>query len=115
MTEEKFYFPYEAFTSLEFLKRKELPPHKDFFNSMTTSNITEDEYAKCVEIWEREGFETMKDHLVYYNMMDTVGMMSALQVQSSYYRGLGLCMSKDAIHFLDSLPNIFILQCLTLK
>ena len=102
VSEEKFVFPYEAFTSLEFLDNEQLPPHSAFYSTLTNSNITAEEYEMCQKVWTEQGFTSMRDYLIYYNNLDTKGMLSALQIQSDYYKTLGLCMSKDAI----SLPGL---------
>lgn len=100
--ETKFFFPYEAFTSLDFLEQTSLPPHSAFYSSIKNSNITEEEYGLCLETWKRENFRNMRDYLIYYNNLDTTGMLAALDVQMRYYRSIDLCMSKDGI----SLPGL---------
>lgn len=100
--ETKFFFPYEAFKSLDFLNETSLPPHSAFFSSIKNRNITEEEYQFCQHTWERENFQCMRDYLVYYNNLDTTGMLAALEVQTHYYRSIGLCMSKDGM----SLPGL---------
>ena len=102
MAEEKFVFSYDAFTSSKFFKQTELPPHSVFYSSLTNTNVTLEEYQKCQKVWIDEGFASMPDYLIYYNNLDTKGMLSALKVQSNYYQTLGMCMSKDAI----SLPGL---------
>ena len=84
VSEEKFFFPYEAFTSLEYLSKTTLPPREEFYSSLTISDLTPEQYLHCQQTWKKHNFASMKDFLVHYNNADTIGMLKALQIQSSY-------------------------------
>ena len=100
--EEKFFFPYEAFNSLDFLKLDTLPPHSAYYSSLKQANISVADYERCQEVWTREGFKDMADYLRYYSSMDVIGMLKGLKIQKGYFMEMGLCLSKDAI----SLPGL---------
>lgn len=47
----KGFFPYEWMDDLEKLDHKTLPPHEAFYSNLTNSNITDEEYAYCQQVW----------------------------------------------------------------
>ena len=63
----KGYFPYEWMDTLSKLKQTSLPSHEEFHSTLKNRNITEEEYAYCKEMWQKEGMNTMNDYLVWYN------------------------------------------------
>ena len=74
--EEKGFFPYEWFDSLEKLDHPRLPPHEAFYSKLKLSNISEQDYA-----WKRRGMHTVRDLLVWYNNLDVKPFLTALERQ----------------------------------
>ena len=97
VTEEKGHFPYEYLDSLQKLEETSLPPHEAFYSSLRRSNISEDEYALCQNVWRSKNMQTMADFLEWYNNKDVVPFLTAIEVQSGFYRDRGLDMLKDGI------------------
>ena len=95
--QEKGFFPYEWFDSLDKLEVSELPPHSAFYSSLTQSNISEAEYRYCLDVRERGNMETMRDFLIWYNNLDVVPFLEALEKQTKIYEGKGIDMLKSAI------------------
>ena len=97
VTEEKGHFPYEYLDSLERLDETSLPPHEAFYSSLRRSNISEDEYALCQNVWRSKNMRTLADFLEWYNNKDVVPFLTAIEVQSRFYQDRGLDMLKDGV------------------
>ena len=93
----KGFFPYEWMDNLDKLQHIELPSHQQFFSNLKNSNITEEEYAYCQNVWIEENMETFEDYLMWYNSRDVAPFMEALQKQFEFYAHLGLDMFKDGM------------------
>ena len=53
-------------------------------------------YAAIQQIWHREGMQTLRDWLVFYNNADVVPFLEALESHVQVMRGFGLDMLADA-------------------
>ena len=93
----KGYFPYEWMNNLEKLKWTSLPSHQDFFSTLKNSNISNEEYTYCQQIWKDEEMTTMQDYLIWYNNRDVVPFLEAVEKQFMFYCQLGVDMFKDGI------------------
>ena len=93
----KGYFPYEWMDDLEKLNWTSLPSHQDFFSTLKNTNISNEEYTYCQQIWKDEEMTTMKDYLIWYNNRDVVPFLEALEKQFMFYCQLGVDMFKDGI------------------
>lgn len=52
--------PYEKITDLQYLMGTVKFPEKDeFYNKLTATGISDEDYAEAKLIWEKHGFETM--------------------------------------------------------
>ena len=94
---EKGFFPYEWMDELDKLQNTALPDHKDFYSTLKNSNISDEEYQYCRNVWNTERMKTMKDYLVWYNNRDVVPFMEALEKQVQFYQKLRVDMFKDGI------------------
>ena len=95
--QRKGFFPYEYIDSIEKLNEKKLPPHKAFFSSLKNKNITAAEYAYLERVWKEENMSSLRDLLIWYNNLDTVPFLSAVEEQSKFYQKRGIDMFKDGI------------------
>ena len=102
ITEQKGFFPYEYLTSYQQLNESCLPPHEQFYSSLKQSNISAQEYAFCQKVWTDHHMTTLRDFLVWYNNLDVLPFLAALEKQSEFYATLHVDMLKDAI----SVPGI---------
>ena len=59
----KLYFPYEFMTDLTKLQSS-LPKHHAFYSSLSTSNISKDEYELVKNTWIEKGWNTLKNMLI---------------------------------------------------
>ena len=96
--QNKFWFPYEWFTSLEKLDQRYLPPHEAFISNLRgNKNITSQEYKECQKVWKTQRMRSMKDYIIYYNNLDTGPFLEALKNQKKMYSNLGVDLLRDAI------------------
>ena len=75
---EKFHFPYEFVDSLEKLE-SDLPNHQAFYSSLTKSNITTEEYGLVQKTWLEKRWKSLREMLVYYNLLDCVPFIQAVK------------------------------------
>ena len=94
---EKGFFPYEWMDDLHKLNSQVLPDREQFYSTLKKSNISEEEYHYCQDVWKAEGMKTMKDYLIWYNNQDVAPFMEALEKQLNFYKNLQVDMFKDII------------------
>ena len=61
----KGFFPYEWVDGLDKLNETLLPPHAAFYSSLKNTNITEQEYEYCQQVWEENNMQTFEDFVVW--------------------------------------------------
>ena len=66
---EKTCFPYEFITK-ENIYNKELPPIENFYSSLKLDNISEKDYNKTLEIYEKSNCKNIKEYLDIYLKLD---------------------------------------------
>ena len=76
--ENKGFWPYEKFSSLNFLDQISLPPIEDFYSTLRCVGITKQDYEYIHKIWKEKGMETMRDLLIWYNNLDSKPMVDGL-------------------------------------
>ena len=57
---------------------------------------------KCVDVWNNNKMETMKDFLEYYNNLDVIPFIEAIEKMKSFYKNKKLDLFKDGV----SLPGL---------
>jgi len=83
--QRKFHWPHEWFTSLDLLDQDHVPDIAAFTSSLNNIGLTQAEYDNILATWQREGFRTMRDMLEYYNNLDVVPFLQALQKLMDYW------------------------------
>ena len=91
----KFYFPYEFVTDLDKLNSG-LPEHNVFYSSLSKSNITQEEYNLVVKTWTEKGWSSLREMLIYYNFLDCVPFVQAVQNLLRPYLQQGLDIFKTS-------------------
>ena len=91
----KFYFPYEFVTDLDKLESG-LPEHSDFYSSLSKSNITQEEYDLVVKTWMEKGWSSLRKMLIYYNLLDCVPFIQAVENLLQPYLDQGLNIFKTS-------------------
>ena len=66
----KGVFPYDWFDSFEKLMYTELPEKKYFFNSLTNSHISDDDYLHAQKVWKEMEIKTFAEYVQLYMKID---------------------------------------------
>ena len=74
-----------------------LPPHAAFYSSFKNQNITEDKYQYCQQVWEDKEMLSFKDFLVWYDNLDVVPFLEAVEKMSAFWQERNIDMFKDGI------------------
>ena len=82
----KGFFPYQWLDCLDKLEETSLPPHAAFYSSLKNANITGEEYRYCQQVWEDNEMFTFKDFLVWYNNLDVVPFLEAVEKMSQFWQ-----------------------------
>ena len=61
------------------------------------ANITGEEYRYCQQVWEDNEMSTFKDFLVWYNNLDVVPFLEAVEKMSQFWQERKIDMFKDGI------------------
>ncbi len=69
---QKGVFPYNHLTSAHVLLERQLPPKSAFYNTLSKSHISEEEYNFAQRVWHAFGCENMKDYLLTYLIADVL-------------------------------------------
>ena len=99
---EKGFSPYDWFNDYDKVNNTELPAHKLFFNKMKNKNITDEEYKICVNAWNNNNMKTFKDFLEWYNNLDVLPFIEAVEKMKTFYKLKRLDIFKDGV----SLPGL---------
>ena len=89
----KFFFPYEYCTSLNVLNEG-LPSHEAFYSDLKKTNISENEYNLVKETWQENNWQTLRDLLIFYNMIDVGPFVEAITKMRAPYLEEGLDIFK---------------------
>ena len=100
--EQKGCFPYEWFDDYSKLEAPSLPAHADFYSSLKASNISEEDYRYCQNIWKDQKMSTFRQFLVWYNNLDVGPFVTAVERFQAFYFEKGIDVFKTAI----SVPGI---------
>ena len=76
---EKGFFPYDWFNDYNKINNTELPSHDLFFNKLKNKNITDQEYNVCINAWKDNNMKTFKDFLEWYNNLDVLPFVEAIE------------------------------------
>ena len=82
--------------SFEKLNFPRPPPHEAFYSSLHQRNISNEEYALVVETWRKEGWTTLKDLLIHYNLLDVDPFIQAISNLLQPYFKDGIDLFKDS-------------------
>lgn len=99
--QRKGFFPYSYMTDLEKLKETKLPEKRFFYNDLTKSDISDENYLSCAEAWDRHSMRNLADYLAFYNLLDVTPLVQAIELQFDYYRSHGVRFDESV-----SLPGL---------
>ena len=93
----KGFFPYEWIDGLDKLNEASLPPHEAFYSTLKNQNISAEEYRYCQQVWEENQMITVNDFLVWYNNLDVLPFLEAVEKMSAFWQERKIDMFKDGI------------------
>ena len=67
---KKGVYPYEYVTGPEILRESSLPPREAFYSKLNEEGISEEEYDRALQMWQRYDCKTMKDYHDLYLTLD---------------------------------------------
>ena len=70
LIQAKGVFPYSWLNAMERLDAPELPPIEDFFDPLSESNLSEEDYARAQSAWDVLHCATMRDYMLEYLRLD---------------------------------------------
>ena len=86
----KGVFPYEWPDGLDKLDYSSFPPREAFYSTLRQKHISDDDYTLDSRAWSTHGMKTVKDPLIWYNNLDVVPFLKALQAQCAVYEARGI-------------------------
>ena len=96
-SQTKGYFPYEWVESLEKLDCSELPPREAFYSTLSQSEITDEQYEFCQRSWDEQQMTSFRDFLVWYNNLDVVPFLEAIEKMSLFWKERDIDIFKDGV------------------
>jgi hypothetical protein len=96
-SQTKGYFPYEWVDSLDKLNHCSLPPRETFHSTLSGTDITEEQYEYCQGVWDEQNMTTFRDFLVWYNNLDVVPFLEAIDKMSNFWQERNIDMFKDGV------------------
>lgn len=101
----KGFFPHEWVNGLDKLNETSLPLHAAFYSSLKNANITEQEYEYCQQVWEENNMQTFEDFLVWYNNLEVVPFIEAVEKWiNSGEKGRLICLKMGSRSLVWSYP-----------
>ena len=105
---QKGVFPYSYFTSLEKLQETDLPDRADFFNDLTKSECSEQDYSHARKVYDHFKCRNLKDYQNLYMRLDVCLLADVFEnYRKLSMRNYGL----DPTHFFTS-PSLSWNACL---
>ncbi len=96
-TQTKGYFPYKWVDSIDKLNFPTLPPPEAFHSTLSGSNITEQQYEYCQRVWRDNNMESFREFLVWYNNLDVVPFLEAIEKISAFWKEGNIDIFKDGV------------------
>jgi len=69
---------------------------------MKNKNISDEEYNVCINAWKDNNMKTFKDFLEWYNNLDVLPFIEAVEKMKTFYKAKKLDLFKDGV----SLPGL---------
>jgi len=98
----KGIFCYEYLARPSQLLERALPPREAFDSSLKGTRCSESDYEKAQRVWREQGMQTLGDYLRYYNLLDVVPFVEALENMRAFWREQG----HDMFHKVCTLPGL---------
>ena len=104
----KAFFLYEWVDGLDNLEETLQPPHAAFYSSLKNQNMTNGQYTYCQQVWEENKMSTFKDFLVWYNNLDVVPFLEAVEKMSAFWQERKIDMLKASVEVPLLIPSLLL-------
>ena len=98
----KQVFPYEYLSSYAALKDKTLPPLTAFYNSLSKTSISKEDYKHAQQVWSEANCASLKDYVKLYLWTD---VLLLAEVFESFRHTSHMQYGLDPIHYI-SMPQL---------
>jgi hypothetical protein len=105
----KGFFPYEYFSCKNKLAETCLPPVEKWWSSLKNKNVLDDgvrsiqdNYSEMQKIWKEENMTTFEDFLKWYNKLDVLPFVTAVERLCKFYFDKEIDLFKETI----SVPGV---------
>lgn len=95
-SDSKSYFPNEHIDSLNRLEEKVFPSKEKSSSKLGKAVISDQDYHNCKHIFESNSM-SLREYLIYYNLLDTKPFIEALEKQRRVYWEKDIDMLKDFV------------------
>ncbi|XP_044742348.1 uncharacterized protein LOC123304849 [Chrysoperla carnea] len=96
LLKQKGIFPYDYITGWDKLEENSLPDKREFYNQLTDSNITDEEYAHAKDVWSKFNINNLGEYADLYLKCDVLLLscvfenfreicLSTYQLDAAYY------------------------------
>ena len=74
-----------------------MPPQEAFHSTLKDEDITDEQYECCQRIWEEFGITSFREFLIWYNNLDVVPFLEALDKMSDFWKDRKIDIFKDGV------------------
>ena len=64
---------------------------------LSNTNITEEQYEFCQRVWNDNNMDTFRDFLVWYNNLDVVPFLEAIDKMSNFWKQRDIDILKNGV------------------
>ncbi|XP_050509007.1 uncharacterized protein LOC126886193 [Diabrotica virgifera virgifera] len=72
LVRRKGVFPYSYMDGFDRLKEKTLPLKENFYNNLTNKHISDEDYARAIDVWHTFDCKSMSDYAMVYLVSDVL-------------------------------------------
>ncbi|XP_050518973.1 uncharacterized protein LOC126893074 [Diabrotica virgifera virgifera] len=72
LVRHKGVFPYSYMDGFDRLKEKTLPPKENFYNNLTNKHISDEDYARAIDVWNTFDCKSLSDYAMVYLVSDVL-------------------------------------------
>ena len=83
-----------------------MPPQEAFHSTLKDEDITDEQYECCERIWEECGMTYFREVVIWYNNLNVIPFLEALEKMSDLWKDRKIDIFKDGV----SVPGLTIVN-----